>query len=85
MASPAGDVEPTLSGPPSGGAQYNTNQADLNEDLFQLEDDEREFVTNQTGINDPEELKKHVLQVQKEIYAVSSVQCVILLAKSLDR
>ena len=42
----------------------------LDENLYKLDEDEFAFLSSQTGIQDPEELKKHVLSVQKEIYAV---------------
>ena len=44
----------------------------LDESLYALDEAETQFLTSQTGVTDPEELKKHVLNVQAEIYAVRS-------------
>ena len=61
------------SGPPPAGIKFipGTDVEALDESFYQPSDEEREFLSQQTGISDPEELKKHVLQVQKEVYAVS--------------
>ena len=45
---------------------------DLDPSLYKLTDEEADFVCNQTGIKDPVELQDHLLQVQREAYAVSS-------------
>ena len=45
---------------------------DLDPSLFKLSDEEIEFVASQTGIKEREELKNHLLEVQREAYAVSS-------------
>ena len=47
--------------------------AELSERFYNLDPVEQEFLSSQTGISDPEELKKHALQVQKEAYAVSGL------------
>lgn len=44
---------------------------ELDESFYKVDDEETAFLMQQTGINDPEELKKHILQVQREVYAVS--------------
>ncbi|EKM47973.1 uncharacterized protein PHACADRAFT_266612 [Phanerochaete carnosa HHB-10118-sp] len=48
--------------------------AELNEKFY--DDAETEFVSELTGIRDPVELKKHVLQVQREIYAIHPYPCI---------
>ena len=67
------DVKP----PPPDGLTYNQDEnyvkAHLDEDgdkYYKLEKDEIEFFSSQTGIKDPEELKKHILNVQREAYDV---------------
>ena len=59
------------------GLTYNQDEnyikAHLDEDgdkYYKLEKDEIEFFSSQTGIKDPEELKKHMLNVQREAYDV---------------
>ena len=44
----------------------------LDPSLFNPTDGEISFFREQTGIQDPEELKKHIIGVQEEAYAVSS-------------
>ena len=60
----------SVQAPPAGGQKYSY-QAELNESFYTLDSIEQEFLSSQTGIDNPEELKKHALQVQKEAYAVS--------------
>lgn len=43
----------------------------LDESLYNLSEDEQQFLSSQTGIQDREELRRHVFDVQKQIYAVS--------------
>lgn len=57
--------------PPSGGTKYNTLSAELDESFYNVDDEETEFLMQQTGIRAPDELKKHVVDVQREVYAVS--------------
>ena len=57
---------------PSGGTKYTQSGAELDESLYELTDEEESFLMRQTGISDPEELKKHVLDIQREVYAVSN-------------
>lgn len=45
----------------------------LEDRLYDLSDEEFEFYKKETGIDDPDVLKKHVLQVQAEAYAVCMV------------
>jgi hypothetical protein len=40
--------------------------------LYELEDSELEFMSGQTGIKDRDQLKEHLVKVQKELYSVSS-------------
>lgn len=42
----------------------------LDPSLYKLGDEEAAFFKQSTGIKDSEELKQHILQVQKEAYAV---------------
>ena len=44
----------------------------LDERLYNLNDEERSFYKEQSGIQDDEELKAHILQVQAEAYKVCS-------------
>lgn len=60
-----------IAAPPEGGMQYSTVGAALDDSFYQLDDVETTFVSGLTGIKDPAELKKHILQVQHEVYAVS--------------
>ncbi|EKM58318.1 uncharacterized protein PHACADRAFT_117170 [Phanerochaete carnosa HHB-10118-sp] len=48
----------------------------LDESMYRLEAEDYEFLSSATGINDPEELKKHVLSVQAEIYTVHPYHCI---------
>lgn len=54
--------------PPAFGQVVGT--AELNEALYNPDDVETGFLLQQTGLEDPEEVKKHILQVQRELYAV---------------
>ena len=45
----------------------------LDENLYKIDDHALEFMKSQTGIQDTEELKQHILAVQAEAYAVSSL------------
>ena len=42
----------------------------LDERLYDLSDEERSFFKQQTGIQDDDELKAHIIQVQAEAYKV---------------
>jgi hypothetical protein len=42
----------------------------LDERLYDLNDEERSFFKLQTGIQDDDELKAHIIQVQTEAYKV---------------
>ena len=42
----------------------------LDEALDRLDEADLKFMSAQTGIQDPEELRRHIVTVQKEIYAV---------------
>lgn len=43
----------------------------LDENLYALDESEIQLLKSKTGITDDEELRKHVLKVQADIYAVS--------------
>ena len=60
-----------------GHAAYNTQPLNV---TFNLKPEELEFYKTQTGITDDEELKEHVLAVQKEAYAVHPYPCIRRLA-----
>ena len=47
----------------------------LDPSLYKLGDEEAAFFKQTTGIKDSDELKQHILQVQKEAYAVRAVTC----------
>ena len=54
-------------------ASPNAYANPLDETLYKIDDHALEFMKSQTGIEDAEELKQHILAVQAEAYAVSSV------------
>jgi len=56
-------------------AQQNPTQPShaLDEHFYYLTDEERTFFKQQTGIQDDEELKAHILEVQAEAYKVCSL------------
>ena len=56
--------------PPAEGTQYSAAEVPLDEQYYRLTPDDVAFLTQQTGIADPEELKRHVVQIQKEAYNV---------------
>ncbi|KAI0066430.1 hypothetical protein BV25DRAFT_1820373 [Artomyces pyxidatus] len=51
-------------------------QLGLDESLYKLEEDEAEFLKAQTGIQDDEELKKHLLKGQADAFAVFPYPCI---------
>ncbi|KAI0066720.1 hypothetical protein BV25DRAFT_1912758 [Artomyces pyxidatus] len=51
-------------------------ELELDESLYRLDDEEAAFFKAQTGIQDDEELKKHLLQGQAEAYAVFPYPCI---------
>lgn len=51
----------------------------LDPSLYKLGDEEAAFFKQSTGIQDSEKLKQHILQVQKEAYAVRDVTEIQLL------
>ncbi|CDO77885.1 hypothetical protein BN946_scf184838.g2 [Trametes cinnabarina] len=55
-----------------------SQQFPLDDKLYSLEGDELKFMQAQTGITDEEELKKHILKVQAEAYAVYPYPCIRL-------
>ena len=50
--------------------QLRFNTPALDECLYDLTDEERSYFKKQTGIQDDDELKAHILQVQAEAYKV---------------
>ncbi|KAI1797519.1 hypothetical protein LXA43DRAFT_877015 [Ganoderma leucocontextum] len=48
----------------------------LDERLYKLEDEELAFMKTQTGIEDEEELKKHILAIQAEAYDIHPYPCI---------
>ncbi|KAI0358976.1 hypothetical protein OH77DRAFT_1420491 [Trametes cingulata] len=48
----------------------------LDESLYSIDDEAFEFMKALTGIEDPEGLKKHILAVQAEAYAVRPYNCI---------
>ncbi|KAI0374560.1 hypothetical protein BV20DRAFT_518721 [Pilatotrama ljubarskyi] len=48
----------------------------MDESLYTIDDEALEFMKAQTGIQDPEELKKHILAVQAEAYQVFPYVCI---------
>ena len=45
----------------------------LDERLYDLSDEERSFFKEQSGIQDDNELKEHIIQVQTEAYKVGNL------------
>jgi hypothetical protein len=54
---------------PQGSIQLSPDLA-LDESLYELTEEERTFLKQQTGISDDDELKAHVFRVQAEAYEV---------------
>ncbi|KAI0374559.1 hypothetical protein BV20DRAFT_1049336 [Pilatotrama ljubarskyi] len=48
----------------------------LDESLYSIDDEALEFMKTLTGIEDPEKLKKHILNVQAEAYVVRPYNCI---------
>ena len=48
------------------------NAVPLDEALYRIDDEAQAFMQGQTGIQDTEELKRHILAVQAKAYSVSS-------------
>ncbi|KAH9846619.1 hypothetical protein C2E23DRAFT_570651 [Lenzites betulinus] len=48
----------------------------LDEKLYSIDDEALGFMQAQTGIKDPDELKKHILAVQAEAYAIYPYPCI---------
>ncbi|KAH9964211.1 hypothetical protein BC827DRAFT_1189690 [Russula dissimulans] len=51
-------------------------QVALDESLYNLTDEERAFFKQQTGIQDDDELKAHIVQVQAEAYKIHPYPCI---------
>ncbi|KAA1474305.1 hypothetical protein DENSPDRAFT_882696 [Dentipellis sp. KUC8613] len=52
----------------------------LDESLYHLSPDEKAFFQKTTGIHDDEELKRHILDVQKKAYAIFPYPCIRILS-----
>lgn len=63
---------------PTGGTQYNYTDVDLDERFYDLDDDEMQFLMQQTGIKDPDELKRYVIAIQREVYIIHPYPCIRL-------
>ncbi|CDO70895.1 hypothetical protein BN946_scf184829.g3 [Trametes cinnabarina] len=59
-----------------GADAQKTAPVPLDASLYAIDDEALEFVKATTGIRDPEEVKKHVLTVQAEAYAVCAYPCI---------
>jgi hypothetical protein len=59
-------------------ADADLKPVELNESLYKLDADEKAFFKEQTGIVDDEELKRHIIRVQREAYAVFPYPCIYL-------
>lgn len=44
---------------------------ELDTALYNLDDTETDFIIKQTGLSNSEEVRKHLIQIQHEVYAVS--------------
>ena len=55
----------------------------LDESIYKLDGADFDFISAATGITDPEELKQHIVAVQREIYAVR-VQRLFCVVRSFD-
>ena len=74
---------------PRGPTQLRPDVLALDERLYDLTDEERSFFKQQTGIQDDDELKAHILQVQAEAYKVCDlmdihviISCLVCLEKT---
>lgn len=67
---------------PQGPARSNIPA--LDERLYDLTDEERSFLKQQTGIQDDDELKAHILQVQAEAYKVCNREPLMDILESHD-
>ena len=72
----SGAIGTDRTGPPTGGNQFTLRTDDLDESFYYLDEAEQGFLSNQTGIKEPEDLRRYVLQIQKEAYAVSTIDLV---------
>ncbi|EIW65002.1 uncharacterized protein TRAVEDRAFT_68659 [Trametes versicolor FP-101664 SS1] len=48
----------------------------LDESLYSIDDQALQFMREQTGIQDPEELRKHIFAAQAEAYAIHPYNCI---------
>lgn len=68
--------ESVVAAPPPGGMAYSANSADLDEGFY--DPAEAAWLSDITGIAGPDELKKHLLQIQREVYAIHPYPCIRL-------
>ncbi|CCM02021.1 uncharacterized protein FIBRA_04097 [Fibroporia radiculosa] len=55
-------------------------ESKLDESLYLLKEDEAAFFKSQTGIQDDEALKQHIISVQTEAYKVYPYPCIRMFA-----
>ncbi|KAI0374558.1 hypothetical protein BV20DRAFT_987955 [Pilatotrama ljubarskyi] len=60
----------------AGAGNVKSEPNPLDEELYSIDDEAFAFMKAQTGIQDPEELKKHVLAVQAEAYSIHPYPCI---------
>ncbi|KAI0066443.1 hypothetical protein BV25DRAFT_1820389 [Artomyces pyxidatus] len=58
--------------------EFKKQQLAIDESLYGLGEEESAFFKEQTGIQDDEELKKHLLQAQADAYAIYPYPCIRL-------
>ncbi|THG92562.1 hypothetical protein EW026_g8378 [Hermanssonia centrifuga] len=56
----------------------NSIRRPLDEKCYNLDNAEEEFIMRQTGIQDPQEVKKHVIAVQAEAYEIFPYPCIFM-------
>ena len=66
----ASDTNPAYPDLSTGLKQPGVSPRELDDSLYKMEEQALEFFRAQTGIEDADELKRHVLAVQAEAYAV---------------
>ena len=66
----ASDTNPAHPDLSTGLKQPGVSPRELDDSLYKMEEQALEFFRAQTGIEDADELKRHVLAVQAEAYAV---------------
>lgn len=62
----------SVAGPQQNSAEALSRLFPFDEQLYSLEGEELAFMKSQTGIEDEDELRKHIIAVTKEAYIVSA-------------